>query len=556
MNFLPILLIGTLALSSSGFWTLRLPSAASIFSNNGNAKAAVFVAANHNNENSEKQNDKKDGEKKNEDNEKPRGILKRIFEDVVAPLLKKVEVKATTENSARVDWKTNEKTTGQVNFGTTTSYGSQTSLESKLSKSHKTLLSGLAANTTYHFQVVAKDKAGNETKSADMTLTTKAEAAVDVTAPSIFNIAVTGETQQSVVVRWTTSEPATSQVEYGTTAGYGQSTNVDSELRTNHEVKLAGLSANTTYHFKVESKDGSGNLSASGDSTLTTRADVTLPRISSTAVSAVTTTSAEVTWKTNEPASSQLNYGTTALYGSSTTLDTALVTKHKVTLAGLSEKTTYHLQVLSRDANGNLSASSDATFTTGDATAPVLSGVSVSATTDHSATIKWSTDEPTTAQVKYGTTTAYGSSSSLSTTLSTSHEVTLSGLSANITYHFKVESKDGSGNISVSADATLTTAVDTTLPTISNIEVTSLTRTSAIIRWDTNEPTSSKLSYNAGATFDASAALIVSSSSMGTKHAILVMGLEANTTYPFVIESKDASSNVSTSTQQKLTTRN
>jgi hypothetical protein len=64
------------------------------------------------------------------------------------------------------------------------------------------------------------------------------------------------------------------------------------------------------------------------------------------------------------PATSQVNYGTTTAYGSSTTLDTTLVTSHSQTLSGLSSSTTYHYQVLAKDSAGNQVASADFVFTT------------------------------------------------------------------------------------------------------------------------------------------------------------------------------------------------
>src|SRR5207244_3834968 len=51
-------------------------------------------------------------------------------------------------------------------------------------------------------------------------------------------------------------------------------------------------------------------------------------------------------------------------YGSSSTLNTALVTSHSVSLTGLLASTTYHYRVKSRDAAGNLQTSGDFTFTT------------------------------------------------------------------------------------------------------------------------------------------------------------------------------------------------
>src|SRR5207244_3164258 len=117
------------------------------------------------------------------------------------------------------------------------------------------------------------------------------------------------------------------------------------------------------------------------------------------------------------PISSQVEYGTTTSYGTTTTLDTTLGTTHTVTLAGLADGTGYHFKVMSKDAANNLATSSDASFTTLDTTAPVISGVAVSAITGSGATISWTTTEAATSQVEYGTTTNYGTTTTLDTTL-------------------------------------------------------------------------------------------------------------------------------------------
>ena len=63
-----------------------------------------------------------------------------------------------------------------------------------------------------------------------------------------------------------------------------------------------------------------------------------------------------ISWKTDVPADSQVQYGRTIPYGSSTPLDRRLVTSHSVTITGLARKTVYLFQVLSRDASGSLSS--------------------------------------------------------------------------------------------------------------------------------------------------------------------------------------------------------
>jgi len=64
-----------------------------------------------------------------------------------------------------------------------------------------------------------------------------------------------------------------------------------------------------------------------------------------------------ITWTTDVPADSQVQFGLTPGYGSATPVDRTLVRSHSVTITGLARRTHYFFQVLSRDATGNLSAS-------------------------------------------------------------------------------------------------------------------------------------------------------------------------------------------------------
>ena len=56
------------------------------------------------------------------------------------------------------------------------------------------------------------------------------------------------------------------------------------------------------------------------------------------------------------PADSQVQYGPTTAYASSTPLDRTLVSNHSVTVTGLARKSQYFFQVLSRDSVGSLSS--------------------------------------------------------------------------------------------------------------------------------------------------------------------------------------------------------
>jgi hypothetical protein len=135
--------------------------------------------------------------------------------------------------------------------------------------------------------------------------------------------------------------------------------------------------------------------------------------------------------------------------------------------SGLSASTVYGYAVKAYDNAGNISAASTAAYVTTGVNPPVISNIVVSGIGQTSATVTWTTNTNSNSQVDYGLTTSYGSASTLNGTLTTSHSVALSGLSAGTTYHYQVRSQDSSGNLSVSPDNTFTTqlAPDTTPPT-------------------------------------------------------------------------------------------
>jgi serine protease len=93
---------------------------------------------------------------------------------------------------------------------------------------------------------------------------------------------------------------------------------------------------------------------------------------------------------------------------------------------------------------------------TPDTTPPVISDVQAVDITHNSATITWTTDEPATSVVYYGLTTGYGNTESVGG-YTTSHSVTLTSLSPETLYHYKVESTDSSDNTAQSGDYTFTT---------------------------------------------------------------------------------------------------
>lgn len=193
----------------------------------------------------------------------------------------------------------------------------------------------------------------------------------DTTAPVISALSTSSLTTNSAVVTWTTNEAATSQVYVGTVnpASVGSSTLAQvAGLSLAHSVPLTGLVNGTTYYLIVVSADASGNMTTSGQVSFATLVpDTTAPAISGVTTSSIASTSAVVSWTTNESATGNVYFGTVdpVVTASSTVVAAGtLGTSQSVTLSGLTASTTYFYVVDAKDASNNVATSAQQLFVT------------------------------------------------------------------------------------------------------------------------------------------------------------------------------------------------
>ena len=275
------------------------------------------------------------------------------------------------------------------------------------------------------------------------------------TLPVITSVTATGITSNSATITWTTSQASSSQVEFGTNTAYGSLSALNSSMLTSHSVALSSLTPGTTYDFAVLSGNSAGTATSANFIFSTSAAPA--PVITSVTASSITSTSATVTWTTDQPSTTQVEYGTTAAYGALPALNSTMVTSHSVSLTGLTPGTTYDYAALSKNSSGTLATSANFTFSTTVASAPVITSVTASSITTTSATITWTTDQASTTQVEYGTTTSYGAASAANTAMVASHSVALSGLTPGTTFNYAAMSKNAAGATATSANFVFST---------------------------------------------------------------------------------------------------
>jgi hypothetical protein len=92
--------------------------------------------------------------------------------DTIDPVLSSVSSGTPSATSATITWTSNEDATSNVKYGLGTSYGTWSN-SSTYTTSHLRTLTSLSSSTTYHYQVVSYDQAGNAANSTDYTFTTE-----------------------------------------------------------------------------------------------------------------------------------------------------------------------------------------------------------------------------------------------------------------------------------------------------------------------------------------------------------------------------------------------
>jgi len=209
---------------------------------------------------------------------------------------------------------------------------------------------GLAASTTYSYTVQAVDAAGNASlQSAPASATT--QAVPDTSAPSVpTGLTAKAISSSQLSLSWS---PSTDNI--GVVGYYVYLNDVALVTLTTTSFQQAGLTAGTTYSYRVSSYDAAGNNSA-----WTIPVSVTTPTASDTQLPSVpkrlkgkaaSPTQINLSWL---PSSDNVRVTGYYVYVNDVALTTTTARSFQHT--GLTPGTTYNYRVSSYDAAGNNSA--------------------------------------------------------------------------------------------------------------------------------------------------------------------------------------------------------
>ena len=241
---------------------------------------------------------------------------------------------------------------------------------------HAIQLYNLTDGTQYFYRIVGTDSDGITVTSSRTDFTTLARPRISSVRFETVDAATT-----TVKIVWETNVRTTSIVEYSQSGSLSHKS--DATYSLTHEIIIDNLLDRTGYTFTPKGVDEHGNQTINTEAqTFTTPNDTRPPKLRNLAVEIKSTGfgSAQkaqiiVTWETDEPATSQIEYGQGIEgkeYNFKTKEDSALTTSHAVIVSELEPSKIYHLRAVSRDNSGNPGYSEDTTTITGKSQSSVI----------------------------------------------------------------------------------------------------------------------------------------------------------------------------------------
>ena len=421
---------------------------------------------------------------------------------------------------------------------------------------------------------------------------------VDNSSTLIITNITNSTTLDTGTVSWWTNNTASSTIDYGTTASYGLSSTSNS-LVNSHSTILSGLSASTTYHYKISSTDNYGNFATSSDHTFITRANIVAnaPTIG-TATAGDGGAIINYTAPSSNNSPDILDYLITSSPGNITATTTS---SSSAMIIGLTNGVAYTFTVKARNSAGYSASSSPSNSVTPVANPASANGLMIYG---DSLTYDWHDYSWNTTNTFESTERAYAGMYSIKSVMDAYGGFNISywprlDVSSYESLHFSIYSPsaltvkttmyDASSSPMIAVERSLSSGwnnitiamselnpekkivsgfsitnysgstntyylddiklIDTNSPFMSSI--TSVpTSITATINWVTNKPADSVIYYGTTTNYGN----ISTSSLLVDSHSINIINLATSTTYHYIIVSTDASNNTSTSSDQTFTT--
>jgi chitodextrinase len=421
--------------------------------------------------------------------------------------------------------------------------------------------SGLSASTAYSYRVRAVDAAGNNSAYSNVFSDTT-PAAADTTPPNApTNLAATAASASQINLSWAASTDNVGVTGYKVErcTGAACANFVQIATPTGTTFNDTGLTASTSYSYRVRANDAAGNNSVySNTASVTTQAaaDTTPPSApTNLTATAASSTQINLSWTASTDSVGVTGYKVERCSGAGCANFTQIGTPTTTTFndTGLTASTSYSYRVRANDAAGNNSAYSNVASATTPATAdttPPTAPTNLTATAASTSQINlaWtaSTDNVGVTGYKVERCSGAGCANFVQIATPTGTTFNDTALTASTSYYYRVRANDAAGNNSAYsnvASATTPAAADTTPPTApTNLTATVASTSQINLAWTASTDNVGVTGYKVER---CSGAACVNFAQIATPTATTFndTGLTASTSYSYRVRANDAAGN-------------
>ena len=400
-----------------------------------------------------------------------------------------------TQTSFTANWSSSATATGYyLDVATNSSFTNYVDGYQNLNVNNVTnrSVTGLSANTTYYYRLRAYNGGGPSGNSNTISATTQ-----NINPPPAPTAnAASSITQTSFTANWSSSATATGYyLDVATNSSFTNYVNGYQNLNVNNVTNrsVTGLSANTTYYYRLRAYNGGGPSGNSNTISATTQNINPPPAPTANAASSITQTSFTANWSSSATATGYYldvatNSSFTNYVNGYQNLNVNNVTNRSVT--GLSANTTYYYRLRAYNGGGPSGNSNTISATTQNINPPPApTANAASSITQTSFTANWSSSATATG---YYLDVATNSSftnyvdgyQNLNVNNVTNRSVT--GLSANTTYYYRLRAYNGGGPSGNSNTISATTQNINPPPAPTANAASSITQTSFTANWSSS----------------------------------------------------------------------
>ena len=301
------------------------------------------------------------------------------FSTAPAPAVSNVKITSASITSAFITFTINHANSAIVQYGKSLSYGMEKTVATSTSESTYTIkLDDLTEGTQYNLRVVAQDEEGNSYPSDNYTFET-------LPTPKIVQLKiqqVVGMPTATLRLTWGSNTDIATVVTYYPEENPAAAKDfVNLVYTTKHEAILKDLKDDVMYVLAIKGRDVAGNEAQPQTQRIKTATDFRPPDVSNLDIETTITGVGDeakakiiMSWDTDEPATTQVEYGPGAggPYQSSTQEDKSLTLNHSVTITGLNPASIYHLRPVTKDKAGNVAPVNDSVIITPQSTKGAL----------------------------------------------------------------------------------------------------------------------------------------------------------------------------------------